>query len=94
MLFRSETRMSTYFIEDGSYLKCKYIKLSYNFDQKWMKTIGLSSLSIYGQVENVFTITSYSGLDPEVPLSVYGARIDNGPYPRARTFSMGLNVQF
>ena len=90
----NETRMSTYFIEDGSYLKCKYIKLSYNFDQKWMKTIGLSSLSIYGQVENVFTITSYSGLDPEVPLSVYGARIDNGPYPRARTFSMGLNVQF
>ena len=90
----NETRMSTYFVEDGSYLKCKYIKLAYNFDQKWMKTIGLSALSIYGQVENVFTITDYSGLDPEVPLGGYGARIDNGPYPRARTFSMGLNVQF
>ena len=59
-----------------------------------MKTIGLSSLNIYAQVENVFTITNYSGLDPEVPLGGYGARIDNGPYPRARTFSMGLNVQF
>ncbi len=90
----NETRMSTYLVEDGSYLKCKYIKLAYNFDQKWMKTIGLSSLSVYGQVENIFTITDYSGLDPEVPLSTYGARIDNGPYPRARTFSMGLNVQF
>ena len=90
----NETRMSTYFVEDGSYLKCKYIKLAYNFDQKWMKNIGLSSLSVYGQVENIFTITGYSGLDPEVPLSTYGARIDNGPYPRARTFSMGLNVQF
>ena len=90
----NETRMSTYLVEDGSYLKCKYIKLAYNFDQKWMKTIGLSSLSVYGQVENIFTITGYSGLDPEVPLSIYGARIDNGPYPRARTFSMGLNVQF
>lgn len=90
----NETRMSTYFVEDGSYLKCKYIKLAYNFDQKWMKTIGLSSLNIYAQVENVFTITNYSGLDPEVPLGGYGARIDNGPYPRARTFSMGLNVQF
>ena len=90
----NETRMSTYFVEDGSYLKCKYIKLAYSFDQKWMKTIGLSSLNIYAQVENVFTITNYSGLDPEVPLGGYGARIDNGPYPRARTFSMGLNVQF
>ena len=90
----NETRMSTYFVEDGSYLKCKYIKLAYNFNQKWMKNIGLSSLSVYGQMENVFTITGHSGLDPEVPLSTYGARIDNGPYPRARTFSMGVNVQF
>ena len=90
----NETRMSTYFVEDGSYMKCKYIKLSYRFDQPWMKTIGLSALNVYGQVENVFTITKYSGLDPEVPLSTYGARIDNGPYPRARTFSVGLNVSF
>ncbi len=90
----NETRMSTYFVEDGSYMKCKYIKLSYRFDQPWMKTIGLSALNLYGQVENVFTITGYKGLDPEVPLGAYGARVDNGPYPRARTFSVGLNVQF
>lgn len=90
----NETRMSSYFIEDGSYLKMKYIKLAYKFDRKWMKTIGLSSLSVYGQVENVFTITDYSGLDPEVPLTTYGARVDNGPYPRSRTFSVGLNMQF
>lgn len=90
----NETRMSTYFVEDGSYLKCKYIKLSYRFNQSWMKTIGLTSLDVYGQVENVFTLTDYSGLDPEVPLSTYGARIDNGPYPRAHTFSVGLNMTF
>ena len=90
----NETRMSTYFVEDGSYLKCKYLKLSYDFDQKWMQKAGLSTLSIYGQVENLFTLTGYSGLDPEVPLSTYGSRIDNGPYPRARTFSVGINVQF
>lgn len=86
--------MSTYFIEDGSYLKCKYLKLSYSFDGDWMKTIGLSSFNLYGQVDNLFTLTGYSGLDPEVPLSTYGSRIDNGPYPRARTFSFGVNLQF
>ena len=91
----NETRMSTYFVEDGSYMKCKYVKLSYNFDkQPWMKTLGLEAFNVYAQVENLFTITDYKGLDPEVPLSVYGARIDNGPYPRARTFSAGLNLTF
>ena len=90
----NETRMSTYFMEDGSYLKCKYLKLSYRFDQPWLKAVGLSSMSLYGQMENVFTITKYSGLDPEVPLTTYGARVDNGPYPRAHTFSLGVNLQF
>lgn len=90
----NETRMSTYFIEDGSYLKCKYIKLSYRFDHPWMKSLGLQAMNLYGQVENVFTLTGYSGLDPEVPLTTYGARVDNGPYPRARTFSVGLNLTF
>ena len=90
----NEMRMSTYFVEDGSYFKCKYIKLGYRFDQSWLQTLGLTAMNVYGQVENVFTATKYSGLDPEVPLGVYGARIDNGPYPRARTFSLGLNLSF
>ncbi|MBR5170290.1 MAG: TonB-dependent receptor [Muribaculaceae bacterium] len=90
----NEMRMSTYFVEDGSYFKCKYIKLGYRFDQSWLQTLGLNAINLYGQVENVFTATKYSGLDPEVPLGEYGARIDNGPYPRARTFSLGLNLSF
>ena len=90
----NEVRMSTYYIEDGSYMKMKYLKLAYNFDQKLSKRIGLSNLSVFGQIENVFTITGYSGLDPEVPLSTYGSRVDNGPYPRARTYSFGLNLTF
>lgn len=90
----NETRMSTYFVEDGSYMKMKFLKLAYNFDQNLVKKLGLGGLSIYGQVENVFTITGYSGLDPEVPLGAYGSRVDNGPYPRARTFSLGLHVDF
>ena len=91
----NETRMSTYFMEDGSYLKCKYLKLAYRFDgQNWMKKVGLSALNAYAQIDNLFTITPYNGLDPEVPLTTYGARVDNGPYPRARTFSVGLNLTF
>ncbi len=90
----NETRMSTYYIEDGSYMKMKYLKLAYNFDQQLIKKLGLGSLSVFGQVENVFTITGYSGLDPEVPMGTYGSRVDNGSYPRARTFSLGVNVTF
>ncbi len=90
----NETRMSTYYVEDGSYMKMKYIKLQYELPSKWLKAIHGTSLSVYGQMENVFTITSYSGLDPELPLGTYGARVDNGPYPRSRTFTLGLNLQF
>ncbi len=90
----NETRMSTYFIEDGSYLKLKYLKLAYKLPQKFSKLINASNLSIYGQVENIFTISKYKGLDPEVMLTTYGARVDSGLYPRARTFTLGLNLTF
>lgn len=90
----NETRMSTYFVEDGSFLKLKYVKLSYDFPKEWIKKFGAESLNVYGQIENLFTITGYSGLDPELPLGEYGARIDSAPYPTARTFSLGLNLKF
>lgn len=88
-----EQRMSSYFIEDGTYFKMKYIKLQYDLPSKIAKKF-CQGLSVYGQVENVFTITGYSGLDPELPLSDYGARVDKSPYPRSRTFSLGINLQF
>lgn len=90
----NENRMSTYFIEDGSYMKMKYIKLGYDLPEKVLKPWHCTNLNIFAQVENIFTISKYSGLDPELPLSVYGSRIDNGAYPRARTFTLGLNLAF
>lgn len=90
----NETRMSTYYVEDGSYFKMKYIKLAYSFPSKLLRPIGATALNVYGQLENVFTITNYKGLDPELPLGGYGSRIDNGPYPRSRVISLGLNVTF
>ncbi len=90
----NESRFSTYYVEDGSYMKMKYLKLSYELPKTIIKKIGASNLDVYGQVENVFTITGYTGLDPEILPGEYGARIDNGAYPRPRTFTLGLNLQF
>lgn len=90
----NESRFSTYYVENGSYMKMKYLKLSYALPKNLIKKIGASNLEVYGQVENVFTLTSYTGLDPEILPGEYGARIDNGAYPRPRTFTVGLNFQF
>ena len=90
----NETRMSNYFVEDGSYLKLKYLKLAYQLPKTVASKIYASNISVFGQVENIFTITSYKGLDPEVVLGGYGARVDSGLYPRARTFTLGLNLTF
>lgn len=90
----NENRMSTYFVEDGSYMKMKYIKLGYDLPKKALAPWHCQSLNVFAQLENVFTATKYSGLDPELPLGGYGARVDSGAYPRARTFSFGLNLAF
>lgn len=90
----NESRFSTYYVENGSYMKMKYLKLSYSLPKHIIGKIGARNLDVYCQVENVFTITDYTGLDPELLPAEYGARIDNGAYPRPRTFTLGLNLQF
>ena len=90
----NEVRMSTYYVENGSYLKLKNLKIGYDLPKKVLKPWHCQGMNIFAQVENVFTITRYSGLDPELPLGGYGARVDNGPYPRSRNFMLGLNLSF
>ena len=90
----NEARFSTYYVEDGSYMKMKYLKLSYAVPSNLLTKLGVNQLSVYGQVENVFTLTGYSGLDPEILPGEYGAHVDNGAYPRPRTFTLGVNLQF
>ena len=74
-------------------MKRKNIKLAYNLPasvtKKWCQKFG-----VYAQVENVFTITGYKGLDPELPISGFGARVDNSVYPNSRTVTFGLNLTF
>ncbi|GAA0540350.1 TonB-dependent receptor [Chitinophaga japonensis] len=84
-------------VEDGSYLRGKTFQLGYNLPHKMLERLKLATLKVYVNVQNLFTITNYSGLDPEV--SRYGSDnvspgFDSGAYPNARTFSFGVNASF
>ncbi len=75
-------------------MKMKYLNLSYTLPKLISSKIGASNVDFYGQVENVFTLTKYTGLDPEILPGQFGAHIDAGGYPRPRTFTIGVNLQF
>jgi hypothetical protein len=90
-------RNSSYFVEDGSFLRIKTIQLGYSVPVAKLSKLNMTRLRLYGSVQNPFTFTNYSGLDPEVGNqggSNLTAGIDNFVYPIARVFSLGLNVQF
>ena len=94
-----QKRPSTYFIEDGSYFRLKSINVGYNFTGKadgFFRKLGLDAGKIYIQAENLWTLTSFTGFDYEVPgLSRTGIGIAGmGVYPHTKTYSFGLNLQF
>jgi len=85
------------YIENGSYLKLKNASFGYNFDKSIASKIGAKQLRVYVSAQNIFTITKYTGLDPEV--NFYDndntkQGIDYGTYPPVRTFLAGLSVTF
>jgi len=90
-------RASTRFIENGSYLRLKSLTLSYNIKSSLLDRLKISRLQPYFTAQNLFTITNYSGFDPEV--NQYGGSstvqgIDWGTYPQVKTFIFGLNIDF
>lgn len=90
-------RNSTFFVEDGSYLRVKSVTLSYNFKNQFLTRIGVSRLQPYFTANNLLTWTNYSGMDPEVNQwggsgAVQG--IDWGTYPHSKSFVFGINVDF
>ncbi|HBG58282.1 MAG TPA: SusC/RagA family protein, partial [Porphyromonadaceae bacterium] len=92
-----DMKPSTYFIEDGSYLRVKDVTLSYNFSGSFLERTGISRLQPYVTLSNLFTLTNYKGMDPEVNQwgdsgAVQG--IDWGTYPHSRTILFGLNLEF
>jgi len=87
-------------VEDGSYLRVRDISLSYNFDQDVLDAINISGLRLYANLKNWFTITDYSGYSPEVNRNINDESValtqgvDYGSFPQAKTFSVGLNIEF
>lgn len=98
--FAENTMISSYAIEDGSYLRLNTVTLGYTLPKSIGSKAGFNRVRIYGSIYNALTITGYNGLDPEV--STNGTRngiyptpgLDYGAYPRARSYTLGVNIEF
>ena len=89
------TLVSDRFIEDGSFLRLNYLQLSYSFDSKLIKKWHLNQLKLYASARNLFCLTKYSGVDPEVSYGGYSISTDNASTPaHARAYTFGLNIEF
>jgi len=87
------TLISDRFVEDGSFLRLNYLQVSYSPNPKSIKKIlGLSGLRFYVSANNLFCLTKYTGVDPEVNYGSYGAATDSGQTPRAKSYTFGMTV--
>ena len=90
-------RVSSRFIEDGTYIRLKTLSLAYNLPKKWLRPLQLDWVQVYANVQNLFTISNYDGYDPElgsIGQSVILQGIDNYRYPSSRIYNVGLKVNF
>ncbi|UCJ06601.1 TonB-dependent receptor [Chitinophaga pendula] len=91
---------STYYLENGSYFRMKNVMVSYELPQSLLKRFAISQFKIYVQAQNLFTVTKYTGLDPEINLRNYDPNndrhmgVDEGAYPVAKVFLVGANISF
>lgn len=98
---------SSEWLEDGSYIRLQTLSLGYTLPKAWLSRAKIDNARFYFTANNLFTITGYSGLDPEVNVTPTGRsgyfgdlrvfptpNMDNGAYPRARTFTIGTNITF
>ena len=94
-------QISTYFVEDGSFMRIKNVQLTYNIPTKILSKIRMSSAQIYIQGQNLLTLTKYKGLDPDINLRSSGTDnqdihmgIDEGAFPVARSYNVGVRLGF
>ncbi len=94
----NSTRLSDFYIQDGSFFRCTNITIGYTFGQlPFVKKLGISSLRWYAGVDNAFTFTKYLGYNPEVDYNNgvnLAPGVDYGKYPLMRSFTTGIKIQF
>ena len=85
----------SYFVEDGSFIRCTDVTVGYTLPNLITKKIGIEKVRAYVSASNLFILTNYSGYDPEIDIqSGLTPSMDYNRYPRSRTFSFGVNVTF
>lgn len=91
------SKVSDFFIEDGSFVRLKNLQLGYTFNERVNSWLHASKLRIYLSAYNLYTFTNYSGLDPEIGQGINGVLdigVDRGAYPQARSYMVGVNLTF
>ena len=88
------TRESTRFLENGNFVRLRQLQLGYSLSRTIAKKIYLEKCRLYVSGENLFTITKYSGIDPEFSSSILNTGVDSFVYPFTRSFVVGLQVTF
>jgi TonB-linked SusC/RagA family outer membrane protein len=86
------TNPSDFYLQNGGYFRIKVVQIGYNLPKTTISRIGMQRARVYVTSENLFTITKYTGYDPEIGGGVLS--IDRGIYPQARSFMLGLSVGF
>nr|WP_293835701.1 TonB-dependent receptor [uncultured Arsenicibacter sp.] len=85
--------VTDFYLEDGSFLRCKDINIGYNLSGSLARTLKISNLKVYVNLQNMITWTRYSGLNPEVGAGSLATRgLDNGTYPIFRNYRLGINL--
>ncbi len=94
--FSSDQQSNSWYVENASYLKCRVAQVGYTFSGGQLKTLGVAKLHVYVQGNNLFTITKYTGLDPELQATTQnGIGTDQGNYPsNERRVVLGVNLTF
>ena len=87
-------RSSDLMVYDGSFMRLRNITLGYTLPESLTRKVLISKLRVYLNAENLFTLTKYHGLDPEISSGGTSIGIDKGVYPQARTLSAGINITF
>jgi len=87
------TTSSSYFVQNGSYMRVKNVVIGYTLPEKLMKKSGFTHCRVYLSAQNLFTITKYIGMDPEIAGGSNVDRVlDAGMYPQSKTYTIGVQV--